>query len=678
VKITQLELAGFRGVRDKVSIEFPSGFAIITGANGTGKSTICDAIEYALSGSILRHPESKETGETFEDYLWWRGHGHVESRFVTLTLLSEDNQEITIKRDPTGLHGIDETTIGNALCGEDSADESIAHNLCQTSIIRGEHVAELSLDLAETERFNFVKRSLGASDLSHVEEKASEVSKWFRDEASRLDADYTRIRNLILQITTEISAATAQLSETEDLAAAESGLRSLLGNGAIDSTTLMSRARAELGSLHARIPSLLATTQRIKDAEAAIRESETSAYETSVKQIDQQLAAFRQKRDTIEKETRELEEKLRQEQEKRPALESWAQLCEHGRRLGLQNGKCPLCASAVTDADFGKQLEKIHDDIEGQNAALLTLVGRQTKLRSDLQSSTLEMESLQRQHQDLVARPESLKRDLVRLKEECSRLVADIPAVNRDPEEAVNEMRQRATSLEKYVGLLETSKTVERVNQLRKQLEEHRKQGDQIDAKISKQKILSERFREAAAAIKRMSGELVDDRLAQLSPLLQEIYARLRPHVDWTEMSYLIRGDVRRFLSLRVGNELNPKFMFSSGQRRAAGLAFLLAVHLSRSRCRLNSLVLDDPVQHIDDYRALHLVEILHAIRRSGRQVICTIEDESLASLLCRRLRGPLGEEGVLLKMGYVPNAGVVVKGSERFVPSEKISILAA
>ncbi|MEY2536441.1 MAG: hypothetical protein QOG67_181 [Verrucomicrobiota bacterium] len=678
MKITHLELAGFRGVRGKVSIEFPSGFAIITGANGTGKSTICDAIEYALSGTILRHPESTETGETFEDYLWWRGQGNAESRFVTLKLLTEDNQEITIKRDPTGLHGINEEGIGEALCSEHAADESIAHNLCQTSIIRGEHVAELSLDLAETERFNFVKRSLGANDLSHVEQKASEVSKWFREEASTLDSEYTRLRSVILQITSDISAATAQLSETNDLAAAESALRSLLGNGAVDSTTLMSRARAELGSLRIHIPSLLAATQRIKEVESAIQESETPAYKSRVKQMDEQLAASREKQSTIAKESREVDEKLRQEQERRPALESLAQLCEHGRRLGLQNGKCPLCASAVPEEDFGKQLQKIHHDIEKQNAALLTLVERQTKLRNDLRSSTTEVEALQRQHQDLVSRPESLRSELARLKQECSRLIEETKIQSKSPEEVIDSMRQRATSLEKYVGLLETSKTVERLNQLRKQLEEHRKQGDSIDARISKQRIVSERFREAASALKRMSGELVDDRLAELSPLLQEIYARLRPHVDWTEMSYLIRGDVRRFLSLRVGNELNPKFMFSSGQRRAAGLAFLLAVHLSRSRCRLNSLVLDDPVQHIDDYRALHLVEILHAIRRSGRQVICTVEDESLASLLCRRLSGPLGEEGVLLKMGYVPNAGVVVKAREQFIPPQRISILAA
>ena len=59
----------------------------------------------------------------------------------------------------------------------------------------------------------------------------------------------------------------------------------------------------------------------------------------------------------------------------------------------------------------------------------------------------------------------------------------------------------------------------------------------------------------------------------------------------------------------------------------AAGLAFLLAVHLSRPWCAWQSLLLDDPVQHIDDYRALNLVEVLTAIRRTGRQVIVAVED---------------------------------------------------
>src|SRR6267154_4326418 len=90
----------------------------------------------------------------------------------------------------------------------------------------------------------------------------------------------------------------------------------------------------------------------------------------------------------------------------------------------------------------------------------------------------------------------------------------------------------------------------------------------------------------------------------------------------------------RGSLNFVVGDGHNPQFLFSSGQRRAAGLAFLLAVHLSRPWCGWQSLLLDDPVQHIDDYRALNLVEVLTAIRRTSRQVIVAVEDPALANLL--------------------------------------------
>jgi hypothetical protein len=47
------------------------------------------------------------------------------------------------------------------------------------------------------------------------------------------------------------------------------------------------------------------------------------------------------------------------------------------------------------------------------------------------------------------------------------------------------------------------------------------------------------------------------------------------------DIAYPIHGDVRRALSLQVGNGINPQFLFSSGQRRATGLAFLLSITLS-------------------------------------------------------------------------------------------------
>lgn len=100
---------------------------------------------------------------------------------------------------------------------------------------------------------------------------------------------------------------------------------------------------------------------------------------------------------------------------------------------------------------------------------------------------------------------------------------------------------------------------------------------------------------------------MLEEQFDTVMPLVKKLYRRLRPHPDWLEIEADFGGRVRASLNFVVGGAGNPQFLSSSDQRRAAGLAFLLAIHLSRTSCRSNSLVLDDPVQHIDDYPALNL-----------------------------------------------------------------------
>src|SRR3546814_499337 len=139
-------------------------------------------------------------------------------------------------------------------------------------------------------------------------------------------------------------------------------------------------------------------------------------------------------------------------------------------------------------------------------------------------------------------------------------------------------------------------------------------------------------------AARRAAGETLDRRLDRVLPLMSELYRRLRPHPIWRDIEYSIRGDVRRFLKLKVGDELNPQFLFSSGQRRATGLAFLLSVNLSLAWSRWRTIMLDDPVQHVDDFRTVHLAELAAQLVAEGRQIVCAVEDAALAELLSRRL----------------------------------------
>jgi len=55
VKLSFVELCGFRGYRKPVHIDFGDQFTIIDGRNGVGKSTIFDAIEFGITGSLSKY-----------------------------------------------------------------------------------------------------------------------------------------------------------------------------------------------------------------------------------------------------------------------------------------------------------------------------------------------------------------------------------------------------------------------------------------------------------------------------------------------------------------------------------------------------------------------------------------------------------------------------------------------
>ena len=198
------------------------------------------------------------------------------------------------------------------------------------------------------------------------------------------------------------------------------------------------------------------------------------------------------------------------------------------------------------------------------------------------------------------------------------------------------------------------------IQSLEAELKDLKQRSNDAYAAVTRSEKATTKVKDAQKIAKSLLGEIIDEQLAELSPMIEELYKRLRPHVEWTQIRYRLRGDVKRMLSFEVGEGLNPSFVFSSGQRRAAGLAFLLAVHLSRPWCKLESLILDDPVQHVDDFRALNLTELLTSIRKEGRQILCCVEDEALGHLMCRRLRSGLEADGRFIRLQYDCEAGVI------------------
>jgi ABC-type cobalamin/Fe3+-siderophores transport system ATPase subunit len=80
-------------------------------------------------------------------------------------------------------------------------------------------------------------------------------------------------------------------------------------------------------------------------------------------------------------------------------------------------------------------------------------------------------------------------------------------------------------------------------------------------------------------------------------------------------------------------------------------------------------MLLDDPVQHIDDFRAIHLAEVLAQLVSAGRQVIVAVEDPALADMLCHRLPVTRPGAGWRISLGHLASGAAGIQNEYELKP---------
>ena len=675
MKLKELELAGFRGFREGVRIPFAPGFTILTGRNGSGKSSVCDAIEYVISRQLSRFaPSDVEGGERIGDYLWWRDGTEPAARRIQATFELDGGETAECSATP---EGFDRSFRDELFYDIESHPPEPLTRLCQTALIRDESIVRLSTDIPEADRFELFYKAIGLADLSEIERRAHRLHEQLRERTRQLENEYRVRRERVAHVISD-------LSETRILASKSTG----------SDVTKTQRRLAVLAALPADLPlaQLGTAAQRAAAAERLRLQrldrlrlelsqsedwrAELAAFETASRELGKKIETAQAAVKDAARLRDQAVDELRVAQSQDQTLASLAQLREHGVRLGPQDGRCPLCGSKISEEDFRAHVAEIGKNIEGHNQTLSRLSADEANRAATYTARFSELENLSRQRRQALTELETGRGNLQSLEESAASL--DVRLDARAIADALDVCQSKIRELEVGLAEFEASTAFGRVGDLDKQRMLAEQDVETLAKEMERFSTAAQNAKAAEDAARRVSWEAVDDSMAALSPLLSELYFRLKPHTDYEEVRYRMRGDVKRFLSFAVGNDINPRFTFSSGQRRALGLAFLLAVHLSRPWCKLKTLVLDDPVQHIDDYRALRFAEVLSSIRQVGEQVICTVEDPELADLLCRRLRSLAIGDGLRIELEYEPGSGARVKDVRQITPLPERLLLSA
>lgn len=643
MRLSYVHLHGFRGYREPVRLEFADSFTIIDGRNGVGKSTMFDAVEFALTGTISKYLDAKADGESVANYLWWAGplgQGLDISKHFVEVGFSNGDVQFAIRRTPLDPKNFDVHFEIAHLLQPDAAPREAIVQLCNSTIIRDEHIARLSLDLKEGDRFALLRDAIGAVDAEDWIKRAQAIYSVSvaRTKAAQGEVEAAGIAQA--NAAKQLDQARGSLPAVDIVAQACARLQLALGTS-VAGSQLSDLARQRIAAISLEkenLQSLIAGYAHFENVRRALPDAEKRTSESSVAaEVAQLRYADALNAMSASPDATEFSRQAKQ-------LEH---LIDLGRRLGLRDGHCPLCASGISHEDFiqgldqainiAKQLDtKAVEQAQKERERDAAFVEVQTSEQAFLKASA---------ERDQLAL--SIERFNTRLAEASLReaTAAEIEIrfakVTADQQAIASDLRMFDThSIDRVIGRLigDQSTAVDRVRS--------------AEVRLGRARTAEARAKSIYDAARRAAAETLQLRLDRVIPLMSELYKRLRPHPIWNDIEYSVRGDVNRFLTLKVDGEVNPQFVFSSGQRRATGLAFLLSVNLSIAWSKWKSILLDDPVQHVDDFRTVHLAEVLAQLCASGRQVICAVEDSALADLMCRRLPSTVSSPGKRISLG--------------------------
>lgn len=658
MKLAYVDVCGFRGFRKRLHLNFAGGFTVIEGRNGVGKSTICDAVEFALTGTIGKYMEAKADRESIADYIWWSGEGPAPEDHYVEVGFHDGDELLVVRREQ--IANFDEASLSvviDRLCDRAMRPSHPLVQLCKASIIRDEHIAALSLDLSETERYALLRDAIGATDADEWVERGRQFATLAKKRRDSVSLEAEAAAREVAHASRRIDELRASIAEEGIVASAIARLRASTGSTTpVDGIAEVAR---------------LAIVQRAKrEEEVRALRAGWAVYETSragiadltslASDADQTLVARRRQLEDLpqavaDDATVDFSERAR----------DLAALADLGRQLGLIDGCCPLCRSGLSHDAFARGITAAEDlarQLDERAVAREALVVQRRTAEADLATAAA---AAKRTGSELAAARQAVGAFETRLVQAQFAPERGRGVIDAELERLATELGRMREDL-RIVETLKTNLALERAVAAEQAA---RTTYAKAQERLGIARLGETRAQALHDSARRAAGETLNQRLDRVLPLMSELFRRLRPHPLWSDIDYKIRGDVRRFLKLQVGDELNPQFMFSSGQRRATGLAFLLSVNLSLAWSRWRTIILDDPVQHVDDFRSVHLAEVIAQLVRAGRQIVCVVEDPALADHLCRRLPITAAGEGARVSLGPDADGALALLDHRALIP---------
>lgn len=661
--IDRLRVEAFRGFRDACEFDLSATAVVITGPNGTGKTSFFDALQWGLLGSLERL-ESLRSRRNVEHVVNQYRLGRKASVEMDLSLPSGP---VTLRR--TGDQGGSTLELRRAyepaLFGDEAEaelrsillpnSELALESALTTSGLMQQDVMRRVLEAKPADRYRQLSTVLGLGALEDFEETTRSVAKLTSEREKNARVELARLADALKQAQGRSDAAQTRLATRPQVAAVrEEALSVLLATPAgisvrgrsvsLEGPDDVRLAATAFGHAADMVESARTLTSHAFQLRRGLGEGPA---EEEVSGLRAQVARAEAARDAVEASRGIAQGQLNAA---RLAAADMAQLAVLA--VPMLSDDCPVC---------GQHIDRDH-------------VERELRERTEATGTILELErAFSELANDLsrTAAAVTTAREVLSAAEQKAERWRQVRSADLAAQAAVEALAEEIKvvnlaryDLESFAGVatpaLEYFRRVRRA--LHDLLETFDRQSDQgaVERAVAETRsfefALASAEEELAAQSARSNMlqmlseqtiearvEVTEARLRSIQPLVANIFQRLDPHpafktVEFELDTYYRKGTTSPLVIDQVENiAADPLLIFSTSQANIVALSYFIAMSLSFEERGLPFLLLDDPVQSMDDVNVLGFADLCRHLRLR-RQLIVSTHERRFSSLLERKL----------------------------------------
>jgi DNA repair exonuclease SbcCD ATPase subunit len=707
MRLESLEIQGFRGFSSHQALALDADAVVVIGANGQGKTTVCDAVLWALTGVIPRLGASgieplslySETGEVRVS-LSMRSESHGSIQLARIS--SDGKQQIRIESDSEVKRGAEaEVALHRYLRGDATVREDEGPKLAATitrSIYLQQDLIRSFVDgETDRERFDAMSGLFGAGEVTELQDRLERARLvWSRninsqeEELKELELRASRAQSELQEIGEAGEDRIAPTKEAWNVWWDETrrlgiDLEYVPPFGSAKARDVLDRGIRELQNDRRQLERSLGLAESVLNdiKNSTPREAiDLAALQAAEAEAVAQVEAARRALDDSRSKAAEERRKMTEQRDREEELRTLANLA-----LRHLQERCPVCQQEYDVAATRRRLEGLIGQTPGEQAseipgdrAVRESAAILEKEEGKLAETRAAIESA-KSH----ARQEELKQaERIKVLEDLGVARSDDQTTQKSLETLIQRLRERIEANDRQEVAGETllrslgeAMELARRTELEANLKSLSIQIDKLEKELRVRRETGELASEIIEGLREAALESVRSELSRIEPVLERIWLTTDPHPSLRNVGFFThidrgKGKLRPTVADAEFKKKSdePHTVLSSSQVNALAVSAFLALNLGIRNLPLDIVILDDPLQSLDDVNLLGVIDLLRRANDHRQLVICT-HDEVFGELLARKLRPrKLGQRNLKIVLKGWSRQGPVVEQSD--IPADE------